>query len=212
MKPLHYPSIILVMAVSATLLGLTLFLHLWKGVPFYKLFGDPNSVSRAPFYTGFLSQIGIFFWSASTTVCIVSRMFLPQHEDYRHFRCFLFSSAFFSLCLGLDDTFLIHEKIFPRFGVPQKIVLGCYAGFALLYVLWFHSQILKTEYGLLGISCFFFGVSLVIDVWLSSVHYKSLIEDAPKLIGTISWLAYFFRVAKYVANINNAQHISSHES
>jgi hypothetical protein len=110
-----------------------------------------------------------------------------------------------TLYLGLDDVFLLHEEVFPRFGVPEEVVLSCYPVFMLFYLFWFYPVILKTEYVLLGTALLFFGISVTVDLFdLSDIDLFFLFEDGVKLIGIVSWLAYFFRVGVDVIHRNDA--------
>ena len=195
----------LILAVSAVLVGVVLLLHFWKGIPIGRLTRDPTSIVGSPLYTGFLSQIGIFFWSASAAICLFSAKVLSRHPDSLKIKCFLFVSGLLTLVLGLDDVFLLHEKFFPYLGVPEKAVFVIYAVFVLFYLVRFYSIILKTEYILLGMALVFFGVSVTIDLFQPYGIDRYLFEDGAKLVGIVSWLAYFFRVGAFAVYCNAAQ-------
>ena len=155
----------LILAVSAVLFGVVLLLHFWKGIPIGRLTRDPVSISKLPIYTGFLSQIGIIFWSASAAISLFSAKVLSRHPDTLRIKPFLFVSGLLTMLLALDDVFLLHEEFFPYLGVPQNLVFVSYAGFLLFYLIRFYSIILKTEYILLGMALVFFGISITIDVF-----------------------------------------------
>jgi len=98
--------------------------------------------------------------------------------------------------LGFDDLFLLHERIFPNYiGVPEKLVLGSYSVFALAYLIRFRTAIFKTEYPLLGMALFFFGISVIIDAFHSEGRDTAAWEDLPKFVGIVSWFVYFARVS-----------------
>ena len=198
--PLHltsrYRLIGLVLAVSAILMGMVLFLHFWSGIPISRLTRDPVALGELSVYAGFLSQAGIFFWSASATLCLFSARVLSGNTEHQNLRLFLLVSGLLTLLLGLDDTFLLHEKVLPHFGIPQNLVLGSYAGFVLLYLFRFYPLILETEYVLLVIALSFFAVSVILDVLEPPGISLFFFEDGAKLTGIVSWLAYFFRVGE----------------
>lgn len=199
----------LILAVSAVLLGAVLLLHFWKGIPIGSLTRDPTYILDAPLYTGFLSQAGIFFWSASAAVCMFSAKVLSRYPDSLKIKRFLFVSGLLTLVLGLDDVFLLHDEFFPYLGVPEIGVYVSYAGFVLLYLVCFYSIILKTEYVVLGMALVFFGASITLDV-LHDVLLLSdsvLVEDGAKLVGTVSWLSYFFSVGACAISRNATQHL-----
>jgi hypothetical protein len=194
-----WPTIGLILIVAVVLLSVVLFIHVWKEIPIGNLTRDPTSIVGVPLYTGFLSQIGIFFWSASAAVCLFSVKVLSTQPDSLKFKHFLLVSALLTLLLGLDDVFLLHDEILPRFGIPEKIVYVSYVGLVLLYLVRFHTVILETEYILLVMAVFFFGVSVALDWFEPSAlgQYMFLFEDGAKLVGLLSWLSYYFRVGAF---------------
>ena len=191
-----WPAIGSILAVSAGLIGVALFIHFWKGVPIGSLTRDPATVADVPIFTGFLSQAGIFFWSASAAICLFSAKVLAIQPDRLGFKRFLLVSGLLTLVLGLDDVFLLHEVFFPHFGVPENLVYVGYAGFVFFYLLGFRSIILETEYALLGMALGWFGLSVILDVLDPPAlgQYIFLVEDGAKLVGVVTWLAYYFRV------------------
>jgi hypothetical protein len=201
-----WPMIGLVLIVSAVLLGIALLLHFLRGVPLEKLMRDPIAITRVPPYIGFISQISIFFWSASAAFCLFSAKALPRYLDNFKIKRFLLVSGLLTLVLGLDDLFLLHEKILPDLGIPEKAVLVSYAGFVLFYLARFYAILLETEYILLGIALVLFGASIILD--LSAPHGIALylfFEEGAKLVGIMSWMVYFFRTGTSAIYHNTAQ-------
>jgi hypothetical protein len=186
---------VLIFAVSALFIGLAWVLHIWKGIPLSSLTCDPIAIIDAPLYIGFLSQIGIFFWAASAAVCLFGAQTLSGNQNKREFKHFLFVSGLFSLFLGFDDIFLIHVQLFRYLGVSEIVVFTVYAGALLAYLVRFRTIILKTEYILLGAALLFFSVSIGFDLLFYLGLDETIFEDGAKLVGIITWLAYFFRSA-----------------
>ncbi|NJR49600.1 MAG: hypothetical protein HC780_08505 [Leptolyngbyaceae cyanobacterium CSU_1_3] len=145
----------LILVVSTILIGAVWFLHVWKGIPIGNLTRDPHIIVSAPLYTGFLSQIGIFFWSASAAICILTAKLLSRRPEDLKIKRFLIVSGILTLVLGFDDAFLLHEGISPYLGISEKAIFASYGGFVLFYILRFYSIILKTEYVLLGLALSF---------------------------------------------------------
>lgn len=201
-----WPAIALILGVSTALLGSALLLHFWAGIPMGKMTRDPISVARVPAYTGFVSQTGILFWSATAAICIFSAVVLTKTHGDAETKRFMAVAGLLSLVLGLDDAFLLHEKVFPFLGVPELAVYAGYGGLALGFLFRFRSLISGTESVLLGAALTFFAVSIAVDLLLPSgvvgrnMHY--LLEDGSKLVGIVSWLAYFFRVGVSIVGIN----------
>lgn len=80
------PMIVLIISISAVLIGIVLLLHFWNGISISSLTSDPATIVNAPPYTGFLSQIGIFFWSASVAVCMFGARVLSRHPENLKFK------------------------------------------------------------------------------------------------------------------------------
>lgn len=192
------PWIGLILLMSALFLGGALFLDFWRGVPFAVLTRDPVSVGSMPVYVGFISQIGIFFWSAAATLCFFCFKLLSAKENGREVRRFLLASGVISLILGLDDVFLLHEVVLPTLiGIPQVVILTSYGMIIFFYVLRFYRVILQTEYTLFLMAMVFIGISLAIDIFHLPGINPYLLEDGAKLIGLVSWFVYFLRTGEH---------------
>lgn len=189
-------SIGFILVVSLLLIALATLLHVWQEIPFSRLTRDLTSLGRLPWYFGFISQFGIFFWSASTAICFFCVAVLPKNVSHARVKQFLVVSAFLTMGLGFDDAFQLHELVFPDIGIPQEAVLASYAVITLLYLVRFYPLIRETEHALLAIALFFFSVSVGLDVWEPAGIDRFLFEDGAKLFGQVSWLAYFFSVGK----------------
>ncbi len=182
----------LVLLVSAMLLCAVFVMMVWKDIPSGSLTRDPSTVFDGQLYIGFLSQIGIFFWAAAASICLFSaQVAFFKSTDSETPKFFLYSGLL-SLLLGFDDVFLLHEHFFPFLGIPEHAVYVGYAGCMLLYVFRFHLMILRTEFLLFGAGLFCFALSMAID-WLEPEGIDIfLVEDGAKLIGILSWMAYFW--------------------
>lgn len=202
-----WPTLLLVSMASVILLGAVLVVHFWKGVPIGNLTRDPLEVMNGSIYIGFLSQVGIFFWAASATVCFFAASVIVGRSSIHKMKSFFFASGLLSLYLGLDDVFMLHEILLPRIGVPEKIIYVGYVGMTLLWLIWFSSIILRTEYLLLGTAAFCFSASIALDVLDYDFMGHYIFEDGTKMIGIICWLAYFYRVAVVTLRRNAAQHV-----
>ena len=187
----------LTLVVSASLIALTVLFHWMTGADYGELTRDPTALGQLPAYYGFLSQIGIFFWSASAAVCLFCLFILSERKSDENLKRFLLVSALLTSVLGLDDVFTLHESVFPGLGIPQNLVLASYVAFAIIYLVRFYSIILETEYVLLAMALLFFAVSVGLDVWEPRGIDRYIFEDGAKLVGQVSWLAYFFRAGNY---------------
>ena len=201
-----WSSIGLIFVISGILIGSALLLHFWQGASFDSLTRDVISLAVLPVYYGFLSQIGIVFWAGSVTVCLFGFRLCSNATGHRSSKRFLLSSALLTALLGIDDLFLFHEVILPKYlGIPETITFGVYGMLAALYFLRFYTVILKTNYIPLAVSLCFFLISILIDIDVLplSVSYKNLCEDGAKLVGIVSWLVYYFKASEYIAHRTN---------
>ena len=189
-------SFVITTVAAAALLGIVLLLHIWKDIPFGQLTKDPVALGKGTSaYTGFLSQIGIFLWSGTASVCLFCGAVLPRTIVDSRFVRFLLVSGLFTLYLGLDDVFLLHELVYPQLGIAQNYVLAGYVIITLLYLFAFRKIILATRYRLLAVSLVFFAVSVVLDVFMPFSFALTFFEDGAKLFGLVNWSAYFVRTA-----------------
>jgi hypothetical protein len=185
----------LVAAGVGVLIGIVLFLKVWKGMPSEHLTRDPNAIFDAPLYIGFLSQVGIFFWASAAAVCLYSGALLAAGPSNTVTRGFLYSAGLLSMLLGLDDAFLLHEQFFPFIGIPEKVVYVIYASLMLCFLFRFRTLILRTEYPMLAAGLLLFSASVLLDVIQPEGIDVFLVEDTAKIAGIMSWLAYFSHAA-----------------
>lgn len=186
-------AIALVAAVSLVPIGVVLLLRVWKGVPIHALTSDVTSAAGVPAYTGFLSQLGIFFWAGAAAICLFSAQLLAALPDTREARRFCLASGLLTVVLAFDDLFLLHEEFFPSLGIPEKAVLAAYAASVALYLACFRRLIARTDYIVLCMAFGFFAVSVGLDLVNPAGINPYLAEDSAKFAGIVSWLAYFLR-------------------
>ena len=197
--------ILLIFLTSSFLIGLLLLLRIWKDVPISYLTRDLAYTAEVPFYTGFFSQLGIFFWAGSATLCLFSAhmKWLGQIE-IDPLKMFLFYSGLLSLLLAFDDIFLLHEEVFPvYFGISELIVFGIYGILVVILLVKFRLSILKTNYILLAMGFGFLGLSIVFDIFEVSVINTFLLEDGAKMTGIVSWFFYYYSNA--VSTVSSLQ-------
>ncbi|MBD0300714.1 MAG: hypothetical protein ICV85_00615 [Tolypothrix sp. T3-bin4] len=191
------PVIVILYLPAVIMLGI---IKLQNIIPVRSLTRDPSVIAGKPFYIGAISNIGILFWCSAVTICWLGFVVLRQLHKNREFQRFLLSSGGFTFVLMIDDFFLIHEEVFPRYlNIPEEIVLGAYGGMLLLYLFKSIKTILKTDYILLVLALGFFGGSVVADNIpvldkFMGMDAQLLVEDGLKFLGIISWFAYFARV------------------
>lgn len=204
-RNLHTNLTASVILISAMLIGAVVFIHIWKQAPIGNLTRDFAVIGELPIYTGMLSQVGLFFWSATTAICFFSTTLLPQKISLCRFRYFLMASGFMTLSLGLDDAFLLHEDVMPKLGFPEKLVLAIYVVLMIIGFLKFYPLIIETDFIFLGASLLFFSASITVD-FLTSVEADILflLEDGAKFMGIVCWFIYFFSVGQFAVRLRDA--------
>lgn len=186
-------------------ISLVVTLHLTQDVAIGDLVRDLNATAKLPFYTGFLSQLGIFFWAATTAICFFTAMLLAEPQ-VKEFKSFFICSGLLVLIMALDDAFLLHEKAFPKIGISEKTLISFYAFFLFYILKRFCSIIAATEFIFLATALFFFAVSVVTDFFQyqyfwNQNQYRILLEDGAKFTGIVAWLVYYFRAGIYAVSL-----------
>jgi len=176
-------------------------LHYWKGTPVADFTRDPIAVGGLPFYTGFFSQLGFFFWGIAVGVCILGARLAGQGlsaEDGPRptLRPLLVATGALTALLGMDDGLLLHEKVFPKYGIPDQGVLAAYALFMAAYLVVFARTFLGLRYLLLVTALLAFAISAGIDVLIPHKASPILLEDSAKLVGIVAWLTWCLAIAQ----------------
>lgn len=181
--------------LAMTVFGLVVLAGQLYDIPIHHFTADPNATLRAPFYIGFISNLGIMLWAAATALCIFSAFLLRNSAKPQPLSGFLFYSGLFTGLLMLDDVFLLHEEVFPKhLGIAEELVYASYGLFTILLLVLFRRTILKTEYLLWGLAFGLLGASVVVDLMPFQLRHSFLVEDGLKFFGIVFWLAYFVRV------------------
>ena len=186
----HWQKLLLITLLAFSYIGVVVLLHTWRGIPIPELTRDVNAIANIPIYTGFFSQLGIFFWAPTAALCFFTYRILSSTGVPKKQMFFFLFAALLSLLLGLDDVFLLHEQFFPRvIGISERFVFLIYGLFTISFLILFRYLILKTPYIILLVAFMGFGLSIVSDI----VHdFGFLFEDGAKMFGLVSWFMYFY--------------------
>lgn len=192
-----------VLAVSFALGALVLVdvytFSLTTGISGSQLTRDIADVYDTGFYAGLLSNLSNLLWSAATAVCFFTLTLLARDNRHRHASWFLFWSGLLCLLLTLDDTFLLHEEVFPvYFHVPEFVVYIGYVVMVAAYLGYFIRRILMTDYIFLLIAFVFLGLSAAADQLLPFSNRETFFEDGLKFMGIVFWLVYFALAATMI--------------
>lgn len=178
------------------LLGVLILIGIicWKyNIPFEMVTRDPARIAKFNPFTGVLSNIGILFWCSTAAICFFASAIHSKKGDEKVATYLLFSGLLSSLLL-LDDLFMFHEYIFPKYlHIPEKIVYVGYLALVSMYLLKFRSMILQNEYLILVFAFGFFGLSIFCDGFLPQEGIEFLVEDGLKIFGIVTWFIFYTR-------------------
>jgi hypothetical protein len=182
-------SYLLLLALLASVAAISEYFH----VPVSKFTRDPTQILNGHPFTGILSNIGILFWCSTAAICFFSAAIQWKSKRSESLKFLLFSGMI-SLLLLLDDLFLLHEIIFPKYlFLTETTVYLVYIFIIIIYLVKFKHDILKADYMLLYFALGFFSLSIFSDVFLMEENYIFLLEDGFKLFGIVSWFLFFVR-------------------
>ena len=205
MKPSRASIAPLVLAHACTIAMLAAIAS-WcaaRGLPPYLLTRDPAAIHGTSAFLGALSNLGVLLWAAAASVTLFTARLLGGAARIRSVRTFLLQAGLFTSWLMLDDLFMLHERSLPdRLGLPQPLTLSIYGTLAVLMLARHRELIARTDHRPLAMAFGFFACSATIDqgpggwhAWTSLV----LVEDGTKLLGIVSWLAYFATTSRAAA-------------
>lgn len=178
--------------------GFTVLVATLTNNPIWKLAKDPAQVVGFSPYIGMLSNWGVVLWMAAATICLFSAVLLKQQKVSDSTFTFIAVSGGFSLLLGIDDLFLLHDRLFPKlFGIPETSFYFLYLFAFLVYLISFIRQIIKYEYLLFGAAVLFFLLSRRVFVTLPFLDQFMTTGDMLKYSGIVFWLAFFYRTALF---------------
>lgn len=177
--------------------GFTVLVATLTDNPIWKLAKDPAEVENFPPYIGMLSNWSVILWTIAAAICLFSAVLLKQQKAPDATFKFIAISGGFSLLLGIDDLYLLHDRVFPRlFHIPENFFYILYIFAFLAYLIYFIPQILKYEYLLFGAALLFFVFSRRSFIALPFDRFMTT-GDMLKYFGIVFWLAFFYRTALY---------------
>ncbi len=186
----------ILIGVFASLLGasITIFVAIFTRNPIARLTNDAADVYQFGSYIGLLSNTDVILWIATAAICLFSGIIMKQNHAGKASTRFILASGAFSLTLGFDDLFLVHDRILPKLFHTSEIVFYIlYLIIIIVYFISFFPQILEREYILLAIAFLFFGISRNSLFPISFVG--GAMGDIIKYFGITFWFTFFYRTS-----------------
>jgi hypothetical protein len=189
-------TLLIIYMPALILLFITALIGIYYNIPISRFTRDPLAITGGHPFNGIISNIGIILWSSSVAFCFLSYLLLMKRKESFKVRGFIMLGGFISLVLLLDDLFMLHERIFPRYlGINEKILFPLYGMIILLYFFRYRTTIIKTEFIYLILAITLFALSFLVDGLPESIlPMHHLFEDGAKFLGIISWVSYQFLV------------------
>lgn len=174
-------------------------------IPLSSFTRDQSVVLDGKPFHGFLSSVGVLFWSWTAASALFYYALLKKSGDKSEFPKFVLMGGSLTLLLLLDDFFMFHEWLLPGLGINEKIVILSYVLFTIVYLVKFRQIILQRDYSLLLMAIFFFILSVLEDMLrLAPGMWHDLLEDGTKFLGIISWFCY--HISLYYRESNFIEH------
>jgi hypothetical protein len=187
-----------VVVVAAVVLALVGVVGAVLGEPFQVFTKEPvEQFDAGRSYTGFLAHVTWFLWVVGLSLAFFAITLLRQRRPGDPRIGFLAVLCVLTVVLLADDFMMIHDRIFPRVGLPEE---GLYVGYAIAFVVLlvrFGGQFRRADLLLALAAGGFWGLSLAMDfVQEHAGLHLHVIEDSAKLIGTALWATFLVRASR----------------
>jgi hypothetical protein len=188
------PLFLILLIPVIMLVGFVFIVSVKTGQPIVVFFQDIFYQTHVPLYVGFISNIGMIVWSFAVAVCLFMSFILISIKRY-YDNFFFLSAAFLGTVLLLDDFFMFHEIIYPRyFHFGSDVAYIIYAAMGITFLIMFRKIILNSDFIIFLMALALFATSIFFDELRESFSlsdYWIIAEDGSKLLGVIYWTVYF---------------------
>lgn len=190
----HLGKLIFLTAIAALVLAVVL--RNTVNLPFAYFMRDPIQTADLRPFAGFISQLGIMAWTASSAIAMLGAALVSRFDTEPHRVRFLLLFGVLTATLAADDTFIIHES------VPfSEFLLFAFYGASLFAIVYFSARILIAHHGwLLLLAVLALGGSVLVDQLQHSLEpilgdWRIFVEDGLKLLGAFLWLVFIWNAA-----------------
>lgn len=156
---------------------------------------DPAQQTGQSSFLGFISNVGVWLWVCSGTMCLFSAGIGGFTTGQKQKELLILIGAL-SLMLAVDDFFLLHDRY-----LPQRPVFLFYAAFALTLLIRYFRRIMEIE----GFAFLLAGGLLALSIFTDLNQRKipfdyaqvQTAEEGFKFVGAASWLYFSYRLASF---------------
>ena len=166
--------------------------------PVYKLVSDPAAAMRVNPLVGFFSNLGVLGWAAGAVVALFAAWILARTRAPRGSVRFHIMGGSFTALLLLDDFFLFHDALAPRYlHVPQNVVYALYGLCFVAFVVTCRREIAARNPSLFVLAVGLLGFMAGLDaIWTGHAAWASLAMSGSKFLGIFAWSAWLIRSAQ----------------
>lgn len=149
---------------------------------------EPQQVLNGSFYVGSFSNLGGVIWFASAAIMSFAAILKPAERGG------LVLAALLTWAMGLDDIFMLHDRVYPKLFLSEHIVVALYFITIAVIFVRFHRQLSRSTLIGIVITVGFWGLSGVLDLFFNRMGGQ-LVEDGTKFLGLVVWAAAWVRQA-----------------
>jgi hypothetical protein len=191
---LHFLTVFKWVLLPFTVMFIVFWVGKSSGVEVSTLTRDTAAVLHGHPYDGMISMLGLFLWSASAAISLLSYRVIRASNSVNK-GVFLYGGLL-SLFLGFDDCFQLHEEVFIHaFPFAEKLFYLVYIGSIIGYFFRFKNELFETKFLFWIGSMMLFLVSMILDNVDPFVAHQVYYEDCCKFAGIFLWLMYYATTA-----------------
>jgi hypothetical protein len=148
---------------------------------------EPQGVLDGAFYVGSFSNLGALIWFGAAAILSFTASLKPLDRGA------LILAGILTWAMGLDDMFMLHDRVYPKLYLNEILISTLYFGVIGVIVMRYYRRLLRST---------LVGIVIAVIIWVLSVitdHYFNnlgqLAEDGTKFIGIVVWAAAWIRQA-----------------
>jgi hypothetical protein len=168
-------------------IALVAFASWFLGEPTAVFTREPQVVLKGSFYVGSFSNLGGLVWFGAAAIMSFAASFRPLDRGA------LILAALVTWAMGLDDVFLLHDKVYPKLHINDTFLYALYFGMIGVIVLRCYRQLARSTLVGMAIAVIFWFLSAGLDRYFNDIG--QLGEDGAKFIGIVVWAAAWIRQA-----------------
>ena len=164
-----------------------------SGFSVMEILRDPAQQSGDSSFIGFVSNIGIWLWVSSASICLFHALAATTIAGSIRYRELLALLGALSLLLAIDDFFMIHDRY-----VDQRVMFLAYAVLAGALLLRHYPSVLRVDGFAFLCAVGMLAASVFIDLAQAAIplerSHSQMVEEGFKFCGAAAWLYFNCRL------------------